>query len=299
MRANNIPIEIIRTVVAISESGSYSKAADRLGLSQPAVSSQMKRLQNMVGGEVFCKSANGSAETHLGKLVVRHARKILEANDQLLGLHTSAHQPRTLRLGLAHVFAQKFISGVPSMSPDVMIQTDTSATITKALIDGYLDVACMFETSLTAEISPLVLNEIDESLVWVRSPGFVLSPGSPLPLINWPGLAIDDLVIQTLARSGMLYKTTLSTPDHYAKIAATQAGLGLMAMPPWMIPPGLIQANEYYLPKLPPIKILLCARQGVADGEGAGLLQQLATIFFPAEKPVPSSGKIVAASGRA
>ena len=296
MRAQNIPIEIIRTVVAISETGSYSKAADRLGLSQPAVSSQMKRLQSIIGGEVFNKTAVGSAETQLGKLVIRHARRILEANDQLLGLHTGADQPRNIRLGLAHVYANKFISSVNALSPDVTIQTDASIAITKALIEGHLDVACMFENPLSTEISSLVLDETDEPLVWVRSPRFVLSPGSPIPLINWPGLAIDDLAIQTLSRSGMLYKTTISTPDHYAKVSATEAGLGLMAMPPWMIPPSLMQANEYYLPKLPPIKVLLCAQRGFADGEsGVVLLKQLAAAFFDAHKAEQAPAKVAAA----
>ena len=49
----NIPIEIVRTVVAIAETGSLSKAGERLGLSQPAVSSQVKRLQNLIGGAFF------------------------------------------------------------------------------------------------------------------------------------------------------------------------------------------------------------------------------------------------------
>ena len=64
----NIPIEIVRTVVAISETGSLSKAGERLGLSQPAISSQVKRLQNLVGGALFVKTANGTTTTELGKL---------------------------------------------------------------------------------------------------------------------------------------------------------------------------------------------------------------------------------------
>jgi DNA-binding transcriptional LysR family regulator len=53
----NIPIEIVRTVVAVAETGSLSKAGERLGLSQPAMSSQIKRIQNLVGGPLFSKTA--------------------------------------------------------------------------------------------------------------------------------------------------------------------------------------------------------------------------------------------------
>jgi hypothetical protein len=47
----NVPVEIVRTVVAVSETGSFSRAGERLGLSQPAVSAQMRRIQNLLGGE--------------------------------------------------------------------------------------------------------------------------------------------------------------------------------------------------------------------------------------------------------
>src|SRR5271155_1883666 len=104
----NIPIEIVRTVVAISETGSLSKAGERLGLSQPAVSSQINRLQSL-GGALFSKTANGTTTTELGKLALREARRILEANDQLLRLGGNTDGPQPLRLGLSTLFVQRFI----------------------------------------------------------------------------------------------------------------------------------------------------------------------------------------------
>jgi DNA-binding transcriptional LysR family regulator len=97
----NIPIEIVRTVVAISETGSLSKAGERLGLSQPASSSQIKRLQGLVGGALFLKTANGTTTTELGKLALQQARRILEANDQLLRLGGNTEGIQPLRLGLS------------------------------------------------------------------------------------------------------------------------------------------------------------------------------------------------------
>ena len=97
----NIPIEIVRTVVAISETGSLSKAGERLGLSQPAISSQIKRLQGLVGGALFLKTANGTTTTELGKLALQQARRILEANDQLLRLGGNTEGIQPLRLGLS------------------------------------------------------------------------------------------------------------------------------------------------------------------------------------------------------
>src|ERR1700761_5810602 len=96
----NIPVEIVRTVVTVSETGSLSRAGERLGLSQPAVSAQMKRIQNLLGGELFRRTPHGSTPTSLGKLVLNQARRMLDANDQMLRLGGTADGPQALRFGI-------------------------------------------------------------------------------------------------------------------------------------------------------------------------------------------------------
>ncbi len=57
----NIPTEIVRTLVVIAEMGSFSKAGEKLGLSQPAISAQMKRLQVLVGGTIFERATRAAS----------------------------------------------------------------------------------------------------------------------------------------------------------------------------------------------------------------------------------------------
>ena len=160
----NIPIEIVRTVVAISETGSLTKAAEKLGLSQPAVSSQIKRIQSMVGGALFARTANGTIATQLGKLVLHQARRILEANDQMLRIGGAAHLPQPVRLGLSTLFVREFLGHQNAQSlSDIVIHTDNSVGITKGLIDGYIDIAYILDNpELAGEISHLIVNEADE-----------------------------------------------------------------------------------------------------------------------------------------
>src|ERR1700761_180180 len=157
----NIPIEIVRTVVAISETGSLSKAADRLGLSQPAISSQVKRLQSLIGGSLFVKTANGTTTTELGKLALQQARRILEANDQLLRLGGNNDGPQALRLGLSTLFVNSFFKSLTiDTLADIFVQVDHSASIGRGLIDGYIDFACIYETrSMEPEVQQMVVNE--------------------------------------------------------------------------------------------------------------------------------------------
>jgi DNA-binding transcriptional LysR family regulator len=275
----NIPIEIMRTIVAISETGSLSRAGDRLGLSQPAVSSQVKRIETIIGGSLFSKGASGTQTTELGKLALHHARRVLESNDQMLRLGGNKDGPQPLRLGLSTLLAEEFINHQTAASlAGIFIQTDHSTAIAKGLVDGSIDVACIFENqAIDEKIEELVINEREDPLVWVRSKNFVLSPGAPIPILTWPG---DDWMIRTLSRRGIHYNIVFNSPDYHAKLAAVKAGIGLSAIPQRIVPPDLVTAREYYLPDLPPIKSLLCARLGLETEKAASLIKQLSLLFF-------------------
>jgi DNA-binding transcriptional LysR family regulator len=284
-QTSNIPIEIVRTVVAISETGSLAKAAERLGLSQPAVSSQIKRIQGLVGGELFARTSHGTTTTQLGKLILCQARRILDANDQMLRIGGAVHLQQPTRLGLSTLFVDEFFSKVATPRLDrVVIHTDNSVGITRGLIDGYIDIAYIFENpEMTSDISPLIVNEMDEDMVWVRARDFVLSPGAPIPLITWPG---DDVMVRTLTRHGLAYKVVFNSPDYHAKLAAVRAGIGIVAIPQRMIPDSLVWAQEYYLPPLPPIKALLCARSNLESPQTAELLSAMSEQFFKSPQTV-------------
>ena len=96
----NIPTDLLRTLVAVVEMRSFTKAAQSLGVTQPAVSAQIKRLQYLLGYEVLDKSAPGVSLTPRGEIVVSNARRLLSVNDEILHL-TSGHMPaQTIRFGI-------------------------------------------------------------------------------------------------------------------------------------------------------------------------------------------------------
>ena len=275
----NIPIEIVRTVIAIAETGSLSKAGERLGLSQPAISSQVRRLQSLVGGSLFVKGANGTTTTELGKLALQQARKIMEANDQLLRLGGNNFGPPPLRLGLSTSFVEAFVGQkLPDTLSDVLVLADHSCPIGRGLIDGYIDVACIFDNArLDPDIEQMVTDEYVEPVTWIRSRNFVLSPGAPIPILTHPQ---NDWIIPTLTKHGLSYKIVFNTPDNHARFAAAKAGIGLTAVPSRNVPPDLVVAKEYYLPPLPPIRTLLCERAGLDPQRSAALIKHLRALLF-------------------
>jgi DNA-binding transcriptional LysR family regulator len=202
---------------------------------------------------------------------------MLEANDQMLRLGADGPQP--LRLGISVLFVKEFFRHQTSESrAGVVVNTDHSVGITKGLIDGYIDIACIYENpEIVADIADLVVKDSSELFGWVRSKNFVLSPGAPIPVLTWPG---DDLMIRTLRKKGIPYKIVFNSPDYYAKLEALEAGIGIAAIPDRMIPPSLVWAKEYYLPELPPVRALLCARQELKSPQSAALLNKLTSLFF-------------------
>lgn len=280
--AQNIPIECVRALVAVAEAGSLSKAADRLGLSQPAVSAQVKRIQTLVGGELFVKTANGTSMTELGKLALQQARRILDANDQIMGLGGAETRPLR-RLGIASSFAkQLFISLDEETRSKVFLSTDHSSLIRKGIVEGYIDVGCLFAPDgLRAEIEEAVVWELPCPITWVKSRNFVLSPGAPIPVISLPE---DDWLIRALQRRGLPYRIVLKSSEHLVREEAVRAGIGLSVMPQKVVSPDLVKAEDSYLPRLDDLQLLVCIRNGLDSADVLDLARKVSEVLFPAEE---------------
>ena len=106
----NIPTELLRTLVALVDLRSFTKAAQSLGVTQPAVSAQIKRLQSLLGTDLLDKSAPGVLLTSAGELVVNYARRLLSINDQILDLAGPRAGPKVVRIGATGDFTAAGIS---------------------------------------------------------------------------------------------------------------------------------------------------------------------------------------------
>src|SRR5207248_685661 len=93
----------------VVELRSFTKAAHSLGVTQPAVSAQVKRLQMLLGGELFDKSAPGVMLTPKGHAVVAYARRLLAINDQILELAAPHNAAQPLRIGIPGDFGSALL----------------------------------------------------------------------------------------------------------------------------------------------------------------------------------------------
>ena len=119
----NIPTDLLRTLITVVDLRSFTKAAQSLGVTQPAVSAQIKRLQSMLGSDLLDRSAPGVTLTPAGELVVNYARRLLSINDQILDLAAPRASAKVIRIGATSDFAAADISlalgGFRAQRPDL------------------------------------------------------------------------------------------------------------------------------------------------------------------------------------
>jgi hypothetical protein len=129
--------------------------------------------------------------------------------------------------------------------------TDSSHSIAKGLIDGYIDVGCFLANSAAAaDVPDLIVDECVEPLVWVRSK---ISYLAQVHQFRWSTGPTTTKKRQRL--QNCIQQLPLSR-DSYDLVNRDW----LSRLPQSIIPPPLVQAKEYYLPPLPSTKTLLCAR---------------------------------------
>jgi len=281
----NIPTEIIRTIVVVSETGSFTKAGERLNLGQPAISAQMKRLQTLVGAPVFEKTSGARAVlTATGQLIVTHARRLLEAHDQILAVGGTDTDGPPLRVGVATAFAPRFLAAARTRIEELnlTLQFDHTREMVSALGLGLMDV--VFGVNMPAEAGdPLV--EWSEPFLWACAKDFQHGPGRAIPLICWAGSYADQQMITALESAGYRYRIALTSVDFAVRGIALAAGFGVMGLPERFIEKPIRHADDFGLPAMPPIHLSLVVRPGMKND--ARLEHVMAAVRHVAPEPAP------------
>jgi molybdate transport repressor ModE-like protein len=285
----NLPTEVVRALQTISETGSFTKAGEVLGLSQPAITAQIRRLSSLVGGQIFEKTPGGIALTGWGKTVLRLGRRMLEANDQILALAGGVGSEPPIRVGISNLLAEVFMASWALARPrlPVHISCDTSEEIARRIEEGFLDIACFFEPNPATEC----LQTWRESFVWVRGAGYMLRPDEPISLIaGHPGRFLNRLAINALERAGLRYSVAFTAPDLVARFAAVAAGLGLMPVPEWHLGAKVIRAEYRILPPLRPVEAAICVGDRFDRERAAPVLAIMRSLARPEPAGHPLSG---------
>jgi DNA-binding transcriptional LysR family regulator len=267
----NIPTELLRTFVAVVDMRSFTRAAQSLGITQPAVSAQVKRLQQLLGGELLDKSAPGVLLTPIGESVLSSARRLLAINDQILNLAAvPPAEPHTIRVGVPGSFVGetfwRTLALIREDQPDIRFHVKSSGSdiLVRDVRQGKLDVAVAVSESGPHSDARF---HWTEDMVWVRAPLTRIDPAGPVPLVSHGDkCATHRQVADALERAGRAYNLSFTESSITSLAAAVNAGLGVMALPRCASGGAdLAVWNDAPLPPLPAVVCNVCVRAGADD----------------------------------
>lgn len=293
----NIPTDLLRTLVAVVDLRSFTKAAGVLGVTQPAVSAQIKRLQYLLGRDVFDRSAQGVSLTPHGEMIVSYARRLLSINDQIMEIGgPSRRADQIIRIGapgdfvstiLSHTLA-RFREQWPGVRFDVRM--GSFEPMLRDLRQGDIDLV----VSLSAAAPIDARHHWKEECVWVRGEETIIDLSRPIPLVSYGDKSLNrQLAAAALKKAGLEWEEVFVGPSLLSLSGAVASGLGVMALARRRaVQFGLLGWNGASLvwddTSLPELDSIYC---GIYVREGAGhdmlehLADLIAQVLHPASVP--------------
>ena len=156
-------LKAIEYFIAIVETGSFTKAAEKLFISQPALSQQIRKLEDELGTKLFDRTRHSAELTEAGVLFLQEGRRILQIYNQFLQRIFELEHPteEVVHFGISPFYSRYYL---PLLLPPLInahpalryeVTENYSYVIEKALIDGKLDF-CMVPL---APKNPLLIYE--------------------------------------------------------------------------------------------------------------------------------------------
>jgi len=283
----NIPTDLLRTFVSVVELRSFTRAARAQDMTQPAISAQIRRLQGLLGVELFDKSAPGIKLTAMGEQVIDSARRLLSVNDHIVQIMGNA-TAELVRIGvrkdcmgdeLAHMLA-----AARTRWPNLRftVQGAGHQRLLRYLKEDEVDVVVAL---LSDDPGATARHVWIEEVAWVRGQTTVLDLDAPIPVVSYKDGMHSRIAMATLADANLVGELVFRATDPQALRSAVKAGLGIMLIPRRHIPAGLEAWDDGPLPPPPPVYGAVFVREGA----GNSTLGLLADSFADALRPDAAS----------
>ncbi|MCL5271758.1 MAG: LysR family transcriptional regulator [Gammaproteobacteria bacterium] len=258
----------LQCFLAVADTGSFTKAAEKVGRTQSAISQQIAKLELITEKPLFNRGKSLSLTTD-GELFLGYARKIFELHREALDRFKEPELEGEIRFGLPEDFATMVLSDVlvdfSRLHPRVIlnVECDLTLNILNRFAQGKSDLVLL--KTHQPETLPKAVNVWSEAVEWIGKPDFFSSfdKNSIIPLVLSPQPCVyRENVIQTLQKAGVRWRLVYSSPSYAGKMAAVKAGLGITAIQRTMIPGYLESLEHTILPKLNNIHISLLKKEG-------------------------------------
>lgn len=228
-------LDLLRTFAAVVDAGGFTRAAERVHLTQSTVSQQVKKLEANIGRTLLLrdKSTGSIQTTEEGEILLGYARRLLATAEEAMEVLRKPTAPKTVRLGVPEDFAGRrlidLLSGFSADSPHIRLDTVSgwSAELRRLLDTGEIDLALIKREPGDGAC----LASWKEELVWVESTRRPLRD-EPVPLAVFPvGCIYRERAIRFIERSGRRWRIAYTSQGLMGVQAAVASGLGISLLP--------------------------------------------------------------------
>ncbi len=256
----NIDTITLQCFIAVAETASFTKAAERVGRTQSAMSQQIMKLEKMLGKPLVIRGKT-VALTPDGDMFLSYARQIFALHREALDRFREPELAGEVRFGLPENFASTYLYEVLAdfsrIHPRILlnIECDLTLNLFEKFKKKRFDIVLVKMNR--PEDFPNGVDVWSEPLKWVGNSKLICA-NTPIPLVLSPQPCVyRRAAIDALERIGRSWRLVFSSTSYTSTLAAVKAGMGITVMPSTMIPNELTEIEKKYVPKLPDTHVSL------------------------------------------
>ena len=231
---SHVDFDLLRTLVAVADTGSFNRAARQVHRTPSAVSMQMKKLEDQAGRALFAKDGRSVTLTPDGEALVGYGRRILKLSEEAMSRFHAPQMEGRIRFGTPDDYAGKFLPDIlarfaashPNIEVDVSCQS--SHELLAELDDNRLDIALV--SAGHSRRSGHTVHR--EALVWAGLRHGCAHEQTPLQLaLSHIGCCWRTAALDALNRAGIPHRVAYSSRHYMGQLAAVLAGLAVAPLP--------------------------------------------------------------------
>lgn len=269
----------VTAFMTIADLGSFTRAAEALGTTQPIISTKLKRLEAELGRRLVERHPRLVRLSPAGERFLPAARDLIAAHER--ALQKPAAAPAQLRLGISeHVTGRdlpQMLGRIAAACPQVQLEVELgmSAALLDAFDAGDLD-AVVVRSDAAKRDGEFLRND---AFGWFAAPDWRWRGDTPLPLITLAQTCnIRAIAARALEEHGIASIDAFLGGGIVSVVATVSAGLGVSPLARRIAPPEAVEVGTALgLPALPASRVMLHARH--ADAALRPALRTLAAYF--------------------
>lgn len=219
----------------LSSTLNFSRASERIGISQPSLSVAIKRLEQGIGTELFIRSKNGVTLTQAGKRLLSHTKQLMQlwesvkteslaSHFEVQGRFTFGCHP-SVALHILPAFLPSLLQRYPKL--EIQLQHDLSRKMLEGIINLSIDIGIVVNPIRHPD---LVIHKLytDKVTFWQSAKQNVSEQNRQQTIICDPNMAQTEWLLKKISKATTPRLITSSSLEVIASLTANQSGIGIL-----------------------------------------------------------------------